>query len=111
MHARGAVRVRGTAHGPRDLGQGRCEGDGLDAPAETPRWVLLALYGRAAVSDRRAKPKHSGNCVRDAVVYGCRKCGRGNFCDVCHDHDAPRGECRKCPDACPACEREEKTKP
>ena len=34
--------------------------------------------------------------------HRCRQCGRGNFCDVCHKHDAPRGECKKCP-PCLAC--------
>jgi hypothetical protein len=27
-----------------------------------------------------------------------------DFCDTCHDHDAPRGHCPKCP-PCPVCER------
>jgi hypothetical protein len=45
---------------------------------------------------------HGGNCWNNA--YACRKCGRGNLCDVCHTHDLPRGLCRKCP-KCPACER------
>jgi hypothetical protein len=49
------------------------------------------------------RSKHGGNCMRDATVYGCKRCGRETFCDVCHAHDAPRGECRRCPVECPGC--------
>jgi hypothetical protein len=41
--------------------------------------------------------KHSGNCWNEAAVYGCRKCGKDELCDVCHLHDMPRGECDQCP--------------
>gem|GEM_PF-4469323 len=50
-------------------------------------------------------PTHTrtGNCWERA--YRCRKCGTGEMCDVCHDHDAPRGECRACK-PCDACQIE-----
>lgn len=46
--------------------------------------------------------RNNGNCVRDAMLYdSCRICG-SERCDVCHEHDQPRGECEECSD-CPAC--------
>ena len=55
---------------------------------------------------KRIEHTRTGNCTEPtfALIYRCRQCGRGNFCDVCHKHDAPRGECKKCP-PCPACGR------
>ena len=49
--------------------------------------------------------KSSGNCTDDAVTCSCRKCGKGNVCDVCHKHDEPRGSCSECP-PCPKCDRD-----
>jgi len=40
------------------------------------------------------KHKLNGNCWKDA--YHCKECGEGNLCDVCHEHDSPRGECGDC---------------
>ena len=50
------------------------------------------------------RPKHTrtGNCT--AVAFSCPECGDAMLCDVCHKHDAPRGECKKCP-PCLACIR------
>ena len=48
-----------------------------------------------------ANHNHKGNCWDKA--YEC--CG-DDLCDVCHEHDEPRGECSECPD-CPACRDEE----
>lgn len=48
-----------------------------------------------------------GNCWRKGRVYNCPHCGVGNLCDVCHQHDEPRGECEQCP-SCPACDSESK---
>jgi hypothetical protein len=46
---------------------------------------------------------HKGNCW-DAP-YECKRCGN-ELCDVCHEHDEPRGECSVCTH-CPACRAEE----
>ena len=46
--------------------------------------------------------KHNGNCWHDA--RRCEECGVGNLCDVCHDHDEPRGDCAKC-EPCTDCEQ------
>ncbi len=43
------------------------------------------------------KRKGSGNDWSEELVYSCPKCGEGNLCDVCHEHDLPRGECDQCP--------------
>ncbi len=48
-----------------------------------------------------SKHTGTGNCWER--TYRCAECGVGEFCDVCHEHDAPRGECHKCP-PCRACE-------
>ena len=47
---------------------------------------------------------HDGNCWVES--YGCRACGIGILCDVCHDHDEPRGECSEC-EPCVACKNAE----
>lgn len=44
-----------------------------------------------------------GNCWENA--YKCKECGKGDLCDVCHDHDSPRGECKECPQ-CEKCVQE-----
>jgi hypothetical protein len=46
----------------------------------------------------------TGNCWKRAEK--CRRCGAGNTCDVCHEHDEPRGECLTCP-PCEACEMDD----
>ena len=43
---------------------------------------------------------NTGNCWDNA--YSCPGykeglCIEGELCDVCHDHDAPRGDCSQCP--------------
>jgi hypothetical protein len=43
----------------------------------------------------------TGNCFLKA--YECRACGKGNYCDVCHKHECPRGDCEEC-DKCLACQ-------
>lgn len=45
----------------------------------------------------------NGNCW--AVAYECtaRGCAPGEFCDVCHQHDEPRGDCSECP-RCAVCD-------
>lgn len=67
-------------------------------------------------------PQHTytGNCW--ATVFPDCDCNRGTcrgrdkvgcpsrafpLCDVCHDHDEPRGACEECL-PCEACEAEEK---
>jgi hypothetical protein len=50
------------------------------------------------------KYNKKGNCVAgEAGVWECKECGVGNYCDVCHLHDMPRGECEECP-LCPGCD-------
>ncbi len=39
----------------------------------------------------------NGNSWDKKYVYNCKECGIGNLCDVCHEHDEPRGECSECP--------------
>jgi hypothetical protein len=39
---------------------------------------------------------NTGNCFTHGEVYNCPECGHGVLCDVCHDHDEPRGECSEC---------------
>jgi hypothetical protein len=51
-----------------------------------------------------------GNCWLDQVVYYCKECGKGNLCDVCHQHDSPRGDCPDCK-RCEACEAEDTRTP
>jgi hypothetical protein len=46
------------------------------------------------------KRKGRGNDWCETLVYSCPKCGPGNLCDVCHEHDEPRGECTACPMVC-----------
>lgn len=50
------------------------------------------------------KHTKTGNCFISA--YTCYLCQTGEFCDVCHSHDAPRGDCKKC-QLCKQCEAEE----
>ncbi len=38
------------------------------------------------------KRKNRGNDWTEKLVYSCKACGVGNLCDVCHDHDEPRGD-------------------
>lgn len=50
------------------------------------------------------KPAHDkkGNCLDKTLVNACGDCGAGACCDVCHEHEEPRGECARCPH-CPRC--------
>lgn len=42
-----------------------------------------------------------GNCTED--LYSCiLGCARLGVCDICHEHDEPRGECTQCPE-CRGC--------
>lgn len=52
------------------------------------------------------KHKHSGNCWDTYLVYSCKECGHDNLCDVCHEHELPRGECDEC-ERCQECDDEE----
>lgn len=47
--------------------------------------------------------KHNlkGNCQENE--YNCDICTSDVLCDICHDHDEPRGECNSC-DECHKCE-------
>lgn len=54
---------------------------------------------------RMEKHSKQGNCWANGVVYTCPECGLANLCDVCHEHDEPRGECSECED-CAACDDE-----
>ena len=45
---------------------------------------------------------NTGNCHSDGNTFNCTDCGLGNVCDVCHDHDEPRGECSEC-EPCEKC--------
>jgi hypothetical protein len=38
-----------------------------------------------------------GNDISDEACYGCEVCGLDTPCNVCHEHDEPRGDCTKCP--------------
>jgi hypothetical protein len=40
------------------------------------------------------KHLENGNCFE--VVWECQICGADVLCDVCHEHDEPRGECTVC---------------
>jgi hypothetical protein len=44
---------------------------------------------------------NDGNCF--AKAYDCPECGADNLCDVCHEHEYPRGDCEECA-PCPLCE-------
>lgn len=39
---------------------------------------------------------NNGNCLES--MYDCQLCGTGLdvLCDVCHEHDMPRGDCDEC---------------
>lgn len=39
---------------------------------------------------------YPGNDCSDEAYRNCSQC-KGDFCDVCHKHDAPRGDCDECP--------------
>lgn len=39
-----------------------------------------------------------GNDCRESAWHSCPICGTDAMCDVCHEHDEPRGECSECPD-------------
>lgn len=45
----------------------------------------------------------SGNC--SVNEYKCTICGIGELCDVCHDHDEPRGKCSECK-RCKTCDKQ-----
>ncbi len=54
---------------------------------------------------------HNGNCVCHGCRYHCEDsadkfsvCGHGEWCQVCHEHEAVRGSCEKC-DPCNKCKR------
>ncbi len=47
-----------------------------------------------------------GNCWD--INRHCPECGDGQ-CDVCHEHEQPRGECDECPQ-CPECDAPEQVK-
>lgn len=51
-------------------------------------------------------PEHAlnGNCWD--ISHDCTTCGLGTTCDVCHEHDEPRGECSECT-ACAVCVSDE----
>lgn len=42
------------------------------------------------------KHTKNGNCWDKTLVYSCEPCGKGNLCDVCHEHDEPRFACHSC---------------
>lgn len=48
--------------------------------------------------------KNTGNSWNPDIIYNCRECGVDNLCDVCHEHDMPRGDCDKCPEGDPELE-------
>jgi hypothetical protein len=54
---------------------------------------------------RLFKHNKKGNCSDNQVIYSCKECGKGECCDVCHEHDEPRGECSEC-EPCPKCDAE-----
>lgn len=64
------------------------------------------MSNEQATARPQAQHARNGNCW--LVVRGKKcpveYCGMEN-CDVCHDHDEPRGECSEC-EPCKACERE-----
>jgi hypothetical protein len=46
----------------------------------------------------------NGNCW--AKAKNCSVCGEGSLCDVCHEHDEPRGDCSECL-TCYACRQDQ----
>lgn len=50
------------------------------------------------------KHTKTGNCFY--LSYKCKidGCQLGIFCDVCHQHSSPRGECKEC-SVCKNCEK------
>lgn len=46
----------------------------------------------------------TGNCWEN--VFGCKICGKGVLCDVCHAHEQERGNCTECAAACQACQEQ-----
>jgi hypothetical protein len=60
--------------------------------------------GRGVAALFEPIPDHtlSGNCW--LAAEDCKKCCTGgDICDVCHEHDEPRGDCSECP-PCSRCE-------
>ena len=55
------------------------------------------------MATKKLKHTWTGNCHKPRWM--CSVCGKGENCDVCHLHDLPRGECKKC-QPCPACQRD-----
>lgn len=53
------------------------------------------------MTSTRIEHTNTGNCWNKAGR--CREYGVNNLCDVCHQHEEPRGECAMCP-PCEACE-------
>lgn len=47
----------------------------------------------------------SGNCFLHAYKCTNDGCRPGEFCDVCHQHSSPRGQCEECL-PCQECEKE-----
>lgn len=52
---------------------------------------------------KKKSHNHRGNCLIDA--HECTACGWGAVCDVCHDHEQPRGQCEEC-EPCLPCRRD-----
>lgn len=62
------------------------------------------------MTDAERLHNDGGNCWSNEATYECDVCGPGSLCDVCHDHDEPRGECSACK-RCPRCENTDTRKP
>ena len=57
---------------------------------------------RGAVTKGSMEHNCKGNCWD--VSFICPECPDDESCDVCHEHDEPRGSCSVCP-KCDMCER------
>lgn len=44
-----------------------------------------------------------GNCWIPREIYDCAKCAPKHYCDTCHKHGQPRGQCGTCAQ-CPVCD-------
>lgn len=77
-------------------------------------WKVKTIAAALHVDNAPYKPKPAkhnlkGNCW--AASRNCRVCRKElgmawlTRCDVCHDHDTPRGECDECP-RCQTCDEE-----